>query len=391
MYLGFGDKIKMMRFAECLATTLMVGLWGTGAIAAPPGFVLHYAGYAWSGTAAAGTSSFPYSAALGVSALQQELNRRIVRVGSKEFTFSSELGNTKSGDSLAVAFVLTWENAAQERVDSHYKVTADVRAEALIFDFEAKKVIAAIPFGVERRDVLPRPPSKEDLLDDFREIYFGRTHNIFDAFVNTLNSADIKPAYGAYTQLINVQFEDNARSVFSTLGADPNQVKSFVASAFDASLSTNASIPVLPFIAGQAIGGVMAARFANGDVFDFKLPRPDFPISLIVRGFKKVVVDSNAIETGLAYATFVHLTIAQPLRDAPYIDADFKYAVPKTVPRTVATTDDWTAFQESILALIDGLTRQLKKPDDGWTRQWADGPATGTQLAAAAEALARCR
>ena len=170
-------------------------------------------------------------------------------------------------------------------------MTADVRAEALIFDFIAKKVIGAVPFGVERRDVLPAAPSAIEVQNEFHQIFFGQQHNIFDGFVTVLSSVDIKSSYGAYTQLVKVDIQDNAENFIRTVGVDASQTRAFVAGAFDSSLSTNAEIPVLPFVVGQAIGGAMAARFANGDVYNLSLPTPDFPITLTLRGFKKVVVD----------------------------------------------------------------------------------------------------
>ena len=139
-------------------------------------------------------------------------------ITSTKFDLTGSLGNTKAGDALAVAFVVTWENLAQEKVDSKFKVTADVRAEVLIFDFLAKKVIAAGPFGVERRDVLPTAPSSVDIQNEFREIYFGQQHNIFDGFVTALRSVDIKASYGAYTQLVKIDVEDNAKSLMRKYG-----------------------------------------------------------------------------------------------------------------------------------------------------------------------------
>jgi hypothetical protein len=384
--LGEENNLNWWGLASCLAIA-----FANSATAQSQKLVLHYAGFARSGDAAAVANSFPYSTAIGLGSLQAELRRHIAGVTSSKFDLTESQGNTKAGDSLAVAFVVTWENLAQEEVDSNFKVTADVRAEALIFDFLAKKVIAAVPFGVERRDVLPAVPSALDVLNEFRQIYFGQQHNIFDGFVAALSSVDIKPSYGAYTQLVKIDIEDNAESLIRRSGVDLGQARAFVAGAFDASLSTNASIPVLPFVAGQAIGGAMAAQFANGDVYNLALPPPDFPISLTLRGFKKVVVDSNVLETGYAYASYFHLVVGQPLTEKPYLDTDIKYAVSKVVPQTVSQTNDWAAFQESVLSSIDEITKQLAKPDAAWLRRWADGPTAMPQFVATAQALARCR
>jgi hypothetical protein len=357
---------------------------------------LHYAGFAFSGEAGRIEQSFPNSVALnvsadtgGVSPLDRELGRLVGATKFDHIVLTGDLGNTKVGDALAVAFVLTWENLAQETVGREVKVVADLRAEALIFDFQSKKVIAAYPFGAQSRQVLPTAPSPDTVRNLFRALYFG-PGNIFDAFIRVLKSTDIKRSYGAYAQVADVQIEDKATQVLAAVPVASEQVKVFIAEAFDASLSKNFGIPVLPYLAGQAIGGKMSARFADGDVYNFVLPEPDYKIRLTLRGFKKVEVDSNAQETGFAYASFFRVDVQQPLSPKPYLNDEFKYAVTKIVPRSVPRLDDWGAYQESMLSLLDGLTRQLAAPDDDWIGKWGGGT-TKPQLVAAGQALSRCR
>jgi hypothetical protein len=357
---------------------------------------LHYAGFAFSGEAGRIEQAFPNSVALNVSAdardippLDRELGHLVAAAKFDHIVLTGDLGNTKTGDALAVAFVLTWENLAQEPVGGEVKVVADLRGQALIFDFQSKKVIAAYPFGAQSRQVLPTAPSPDMARNLFRALYFG-PGNIFDAFIRALKSTDIKRSYGAYAQVADVQIEDKATQFLAAVPVGPEQVKVFIAEAFDASLSKNFGIPVLPYLAGQAIGGKMSARFANGDVYNFSLPEPDYKIRLTLRGFKKVEVDSNAQETGFAYASFFRVDVQQPLSLKSYLNAEFKYAVTKIVPKSVPHLDDWGAYQESMLSLLDGLTRQLAAPDDDWIEKWG-GSTTKPQLVAAGQALSRCR
>jgi hypothetical protein len=357
---------------------------------------LHYAGFAFSGEAGRIEQSFPNSVALnvsddarGVSPLDRELGRLVAATKFDHVVLTGDLGNTRTGDALAVAFVLTWENLAQEPVGREVKVVADLRGQALIFDFQSKKVVAAYPFGAQSRQVLPAVPSPDMARNLFRALYFG-PGNIFDAFIRVLKSTDIKHSYGAYAQVADVQIEDKAAQLLAAVPVVPEQVKVFIAESFDASLSKNFGIPVLPYLAGQAIGGKMSARFADGDVYNFLLPEPDYKIRLTLRGFKKVEVDSNSQETGFAYASFFRVDVHQPLSQKSYLNAEFKYAVTKIVPKPVPRLDDWGAYQESMLSLLDGLTRQLTAPDDGWIEKWGGGT-TKPQLVAAGQALSRCR
>ncbi|MEI9987026.1 MAG: hypothetical protein WDN69_30020 [Aliidongia sp.] len=380
----------------CLFVILTVAMSGSSRGQDLP--KLHYAGFAFAGEAGRIGKTFPNSVAIneaadasGISPLDRQLNLLVNSAKFDHFVLTGDLGNTKTGDALALAFVLTWENLAQEPVGRDVKVTADLRAEALVFDFQAMKVIAAYPFGLQSRQVLPAAPSPGAIREIFRSMYFGSQGSIFDAFIRTLKSTDIKRSYGAYAQVTAVDIEDKAAKTFAGFQVDPDQLKGFIAEAFDASLSKNVGIPVLPYLKGQAIGGKMSARFANGNVYNLALPAPDYQIRLALRGFKKVEIDSNSAETGFAYASYFKIGIDQPLAGKPYLDTDFKYAVTKVVPKAVEHPDDWGAYQESMLSLLDGLSKQLSAPDDDWIEKWGGGAATRPQLAAAAKALARCR
>jgi hypothetical protein len=308
----------------------------------------------------------------------------------RSISLDNGLGNIKAGDSLAIAFVLTWENVASEQLERDFKITVDLRAEALVYDFETMKVIAAYPFGVQVRDVSANSPSPEKIRELISDVYFGGNHNILDRFVEILRNANIKRSYGAYAQVISVDLEDKATALMSTVNADSSQTKTFIADSFDALLWKNDSIPVLPFSKGQAIGGRMSGVFSNGDVFNLSLPEPDYRIHLTARGFKKVEVDSDASEIGFAYASYFHVSIDQPLREKPYLDGDYKFAVSKVVPRAVAKTDDWAAYQESMLSLIDGLTKQFATIDPNWLGKWGDA-GSRPQIELASSALAKCR
>lgn len=360
--------------------------------------VLHYAGYAMGGEAKNAENAFPHSIAIlrekqptDINSLDSTLNADLKGAVFDNFVLTGDLGNSKSGDALSIAFVLTWENVAQEQIGQEFKVTVDLRAEALVFDFQSLKVIAAYPFGLQSRQVLTSARSAADIHDIVRNMYFGRKPTVFDLFVKVLQSAKIKRAYGAYAQVTGVDLEDKATTLLTGLGVDQSPVKDFIAGAFEAALAKNASIPVLPYVKGQAIGGKMSARFANGDIYNLTLPEPDFRIHLTARGFKKVELDSNRLETGFGYASYFRVNIGTPLVDKPFLDADFKYAVTKIVPKGVEKSDDWAAYQESMLSLVDGLTKQFASSDNAWIEKWGGAGSNRSAIEASAQALARCR
>jgi hypothetical protein len=135
----------------------------------------------------------------------------------------------------------------------------------------------------------------------------------------------------------------------------------------------------------------MAARFANGDVFQLELPKPDYRIHLNVRGYKKQLLDSNNVEAAWGYASYMNVAIKSYDDSTVYLDAPFKFAVTKNVVSGTHDQDDWSAFQESTLSLIDQITLQIATPDSDWLKLWADGKSTKDQLEHLSKILDRTR
>lgn len=390
--------MRLSLIGVLLAGSLLI-LQGPGHaadIAKPDKLTLHYAGFAFAGDFTHSETAFPRTSALlsekggAPSLVTKELLHRIQAVTFDGIELTTDLGNTKQGDSIAIAFVLTWENLGQERVGQDTKLTADLRAEGLIFDFETKKVIAAFPFGAQVRDVVSGTPSGERITELFRGMYLGQQHNILDAFVGALKRTKIKRSYGAYAQITGVELEDRALADIARYNVNPKQLSDFIAGALEAQLFERTGVPLLPHALNHAVGGTMSARFANGEVYSLTLPVPDYRITMTVRGLKQVEAGATATEVAYAFANFSRLAVTQELRDKPYLNTELKFAVTKTVPRSVTTIDEWSAYQESLLALIDGVATQFVKPDDQWLKKWADGSAR-SQFDDAAKALERCR
>jgi hypothetical protein len=173
--------------------------------------------------------------------------------------------------------------------------------------------------------------------------------------------------------------------------ANPNVLVSRVADSFGERLFENAHVAYIPYSKGTAIGSKMAARFANGDIYQFELPTPDYRIYLRVRGFKKMALDSNDIQTAWGYATYMNVAVKSFDGSSVYLDSPFKFAVTKNVIKGTHDQDDWSAFQESMFALIDQTTLQIAKPDSDWLDEWSNGDATLEQLERLSGILDRTR
>ncbi|MFX5602638.1 hypothetical protein ABTD90_19000, partial [Acinetobacter baumannii] len=72
------------------------------------------------------------------------------------------------------------------------------------------------------------------------------------------------------------------------LKSAPGALENWAADLAGEAISTRAGVPILPFSKGYAIGNVMSFRVSDGAVWDLKLPKPDYEISVDLTGFKKV-------------------------------------------------------------------------------------------------------
>ncbi|MGY3170851.1 hypothetical protein ACVWYU_000224 [Pseudomonas sp. TE12234] len=362
---------------------------------------VYFAGFALAGNAAESEKAFPISSRLlqeknskdGTYLLEGELWKYVQGSNHPKLTIKRDLASgLVPGDSVAMAFVLEWENVSSETVAGRTKLVADLHGQVLIFDFESKKVIGSYPAAVQLLDVIDGPVNdkvKESLI---RSLYFGTSGNsLFAQAAKRLPSVSVKPSTGNYIQIVSVDLEAKARQTLTEFRADPQVLISRVADAFGERLYENNHVAYIPYSKGSAIGSKMAARFANGDVFQLELPTPDYRIHLVVRGYKKQLLDSNNVEAAWGYAAYMNVAIKSFDDNTVYLDSPFKFAVSKNVVSGTHDQDDWSAFQEATFSLIDQITLQVAAPDSDWLKQWSEGGSTKDQLKKLSGILARAR
>jgi hypothetical protein len=383
-----------------IAGVLFLLMSATASAQAP--MKVFYAGFAFVGNQADNETAFRYSKQLVQEKapgsdrplLEAELARRVAGVKSASFELIADdrMGDYRKNKSIALAFALEWENASVERVGDVTKLVVDVHAQILVFDFAEMKVIAVHPVAVQLRDAVRGEVSEAHKLARVREMYYGAgPTNVFDQFAARLAAITLKPSYGHRIQVKSVVVEDAARGTIAAGGADPDAFSRFAAQSFGRFLSQNMRVSVLPPSMGEAIGGKMAARFANGDVYNLTIPEADYVVTLRLRGFKKLLVGESRAEKAWGYGSYAAVVFEEPMLSKRYLDGEFKYAAIKKVPASATDLDDWSAYQESLFSLFDQLTRQFASPSPDWLKRWGGGEAVAVQLAEAAKIIEKCR
>ncbi|MGV8917985.1 MAG: hypothetical protein ACOH2R_09350 [Pseudomonas sp.] len=398
--LGFTASLHPLKTSLRLLGGCFLLIAASSAYCAEPATNVYFAGFALAGNAAESQKAFPISSRLlqeknkdGTFLLETELWKHVQASNHPKLNIKQGLASgLVAGDSVAMAFVLEWENVSSETVAGKTKLVADLHGQILIFDFESKKVIGSYPAAVQLLDVIDGPVNdkvKESLI---RNLYFGTSGNsVFAQAAKRLPLVSVKPSTGNYIQIVSVDLEAKANQTLADFHADPQVLISRVADAFGERLFENNHVAYIPYSKGSAIGSKMAARFANGDVFQLQLPTPDYRIHLTVRGFKKQLLDSNNVEAAWGYAAYMNVAIKSYDDSLVYLDSPFKFALTKNVVSGTHDQDDWSAYQETALSLIDQITLQIAVPDSDWLKQWSDGNSTKDQLKKLSGILARTR
>ena len=275
-----------------------------------------------------------------------------------------QLGDLNKGEGISVAFAFYNETVAVEKICDKYKVVIDLGAQALFFDFNEKKIIGCYPIDFQLIDNLSCEPKETYIRNCIRDLFVSEKYkiNIFNSFVDRLKQIEINPKFSSSIQVTDVIIEDRAIAFLPQhLKSSPVNCKTYIAQNFSKFLSNNQGVSVLPYTKGAAIGNKMAARFANGTVYNLKIPDPQYEIDLTLRGFKKVEGDSTNIESAWIYGAYINLKVFQPLLGKVYIDEQFKNGSAKRVPacQSLADIDDWPAFQDSLFYLFDKLTKEF--------------------------------
>jgi len=329
-----------------------------------------YAGFAFIGDNVNIETNYPHSFSISkeldnrnLPTLEGVLRKMVSRQKTNNFNLViNKLGNLDKGEGVSVAFALDNETVAIEQLGSYYKIVIDLGAQVLFFDFKGMKVIGSYPIAIQLIDVSDSRPDDILIRDRIRELLVGDKYNIniFDEFAKRLKNIKIKPKFKNSIQVTNVTVEEKALPFLPEVyRTSLNNCRTFLAQNFSKFLSNNQDISVLPYTKGYAIGNKMAARFSNGEIYNFEIPEAQYEIDLTLRGFKKVKYDETKAATSWIYGAYINLKIFQPLLNKIYIDEKFNNGATKIVPIVQKNIYDWPAFQESLFVLFDKLTKEF--------------------------------
>jgi hypothetical protein len=360
---------------------------------------LTYAGLAYAGDYINVASRFKYSKRYEARLKSQGADINVkLRAAVQDVRYPFQLnmrGNTEiKGDStLVTTLTLTGETISDETFGPVHKLLVQLRAQAMIFDFQSKMLLRAYPLSFAYLDALNHGPSEAEIDERVAYAYEGMQgkDGIFARYAQALVHATLPRSDGLFLQITQVTIDPDAvPAIPHALSQYPGAAETWLADHLGEALNTYAGIPVIPYSAGYAVGNVMQLQLADSN-FSIKFPEPNVTIALELTGVKRVQYAQNNVGTSYIYGAFANLKIATQGSSRATLDGSFKNGEVKAVPVTQGYVDDLPAYSDAIRGLFNKLSDELGGKDTPWLKSATADPDIKAQLTAARGLLQKCK
>ena len=359
------------------------------------------AGLAFSGDAASLSQRFPYSVAYekalkanGKPAYMM-LRDAISQNTPQQLKLVTQIDELKGRDqAIAVALVIGSETISVEQLAGLHKLFVLIRAQALFFDFKSMSVVRAYPISFAHIDTFDRAPTPAEVAERVRGVYEGAAGKpgIFARFGATLAKASMPSSTSRYLQISKIAIKPEAMaSIPGYLSSSPTIAETWAADLVGEALSTRAGVPIIPYAKGYAVGNVMSMRISDGDVYNLKLPKPDYEIGVELSAFRKIEYGKSAAGASFIYGTYASMKIEEPVSGKVYMNTALKNGEIKLVPVTQTYVDDFPAFYDSINGMFVKLSEALDGRGNTWLKTAAAATDIDKQIADTRELIKLCK
>jgi len=311
-----------------------------------------------------------------------------------DLVFDNLLSLKGSDQVIAVALVITEETVSSEGFGQFRKLFIQFSGQAMFFDFKSMTVLRAYPITFAYIDAIDRESTDSEMNARISAVYFGAKGKpgIVARFTEQLSKASLPTPASRYIQVARVHLSPQ------TLEALPDKLKSsqgtaatWVADYLSEALSSKTGVPILPYAKGYTIGNILSMRIADGTVFELKLPKPDYELSIDVTDMKKVLYGNTPAGASYIYGVYVSLTLEEPLSGRVYLRSNFKNGEVKVVPASQEHVDDFPAYTDSLRGLFTKLSTIVAGASNAWLKASAAAPDIEKQLSDTREVLRLCK
>lgn len=329
------------------------------AFASQIGHSVYFAGFSYTGQQQHLSQTAPHSGAVLEGDGLIALNARIAQALKDQppqhlqlrFEELARLDGSTSATVMATA--LDRESISVEAIGDSHKVVVELAFQALFFDFRQSQVIASYPITLQHIDLLPAPPTDAHIRQVIAELLNGHgTVSLPRQLTDTLQQARLPEAALRRLQVGPVTFSEASLARLPD-SMNPEALANALAQELSKALAANTGIALLPPASGSAASGVMAARFADGRVYQLKVPEPDYLVIYQLDALRHGTVEQTDAMRSMLFGAFFNVTVSEPLSGKEYFAQTLRRGAAKVVPATQSRVDLWAAYQETILSGMD--------------------------------------
>ena len=220
----------------------------------------------------------------------------------------------------------------------------------------------------------------------------GGKPGIFARFGATLAKATMPTSTSRYLQVSKIGIKPEALgNIPAYLSGNATVAETWAADLVGEAISTRAGVPVIPYSKGYAVGNVMSMRISDGDVYNLKLPKPDYEISVELSALRKIEYGKAAAGASYIYGSYASMKIEEPVSGKVYLNTPLKNGEIKLVPVTQTYVDDFPAFYDSVNGLFVKLSEALAGKSTDWVKSAAAATDIDKQIADTRELIKLCK
>lgn len=290
----------------------------------------------------------------------------------------SGLASLANNESISLALTFESEEVVINRLsENEYTLKYTLDAPVVVFDVIKQTVLTSYPVRLAATNSYKQEPSFKDIEEFINTLYLGingdaRDSLVISGFFDALEILEIQQSYGFYIQIKEITLSENAESYFQKHNIDKDFYMQKIASAFGSILNTELSVPVLPYIKGDAIARKISLNFEETGLIDLEIPEATFSIDLGIRGFgTKLIQESDLVQR---YAFVVGLTIE--IIDEGFAtnvtSRSYQLGIPKNFTKAMLM-DEVYWHNEAMLSLMSGIVKQFSSYDRKWAREHVAG------------------
>ena len=228
----------------------------------------------------------------------QRLKAEITMANSRQnnYDFNSINNNfIQQDDTYIVSFGMVRENVEEATIDDELEISYESQVLVLVANLsksdERRRIVASYPISLQYRTIVPVGLPKPNPLSVYRSLYLdpkNNMKNIVTEWGSRLDKIKLLEKE-VYVTVSPLDFIENAQNSAVIDSIASNYISARATSLFEAAISKNLNIPLIPGNAGASALNRVVLDLVNLNAREnFVLPEPDYWLQVSVRDMRVV-------------------------------------------------------------------------------------------------------